>query len=101
MSEPPELTNPQKRQLKALAHARKPVVIIGAQGVTPAVLREIQQALDHHELLKVRIHAANRLDREAMSAELCRQTGAFLVQRIGGVVTLFRPNPSASRVVLA
>lgn len=44
------LTNPQKRQLKALAHPRKPVVIIGDNGLTDAVMQEIEIALDHHEL---------------------------------------------------
>ena len=54
------LTNPQKRQLKALAHPRKPVVIIGDNGLTDAVMQEIEIALDHHELIKIRVNAEDR-----------------------------------------
>ncbi len=92
------LTNPQKRHLKALAHARKPIVIIGDNGVTPAVLHEILQALDYHELVKIRVNAADRADREAMIEEVRATSGAILVQRVGHIATLFRRNPEAPRI---
>ncbi len=88
----PILTNPQKRHLKALAHHRKPVVIIGDNGITPAVIHEILLALDHHELIKIRVNAEDRQAREAMIAEICAATDAALVQRIGHIATLFRQN---------
>ncbi len=86
------LTNPQKRHLKTLAHARKPIVIIGDNGVTPAVLHEILMALDHHELVKIRVNAADRAARDAMIEEVCATSGALLVQRVGHIATLFRRN---------
>ncbi|MDQ5911459.1 MAG: RNA-binding protein [Pseudomonadota bacterium] len=92
------LTNPQKRHLKALAHARKPIVIIGDNGVTPAVLHEILQALDYHELVKIRVNAADRADRDAMIEEVRATSGAILVQRVGHIATLFRRNPEAPRI---
>ena len=92
------LTHSQKRHLKALAHARKPVVIIGDKGLTPAVLSEIQLALDHHELIKIRVNAEDRAAREAMIGEICANAEATLVQRIGHIATLFRRNAEAPRI---
>jgi RNA-binding protein len=95
-----DLNNPQKRHLKALAHPRKPVVIVGDHGVTPTVLHEIVQALDHHELIKVRVNAADREARDLLIAEICATTSAALVQRIGHIATLFRRNHEAPRIAL-
>lgn len=95
------LTQSQKRQLKALAHHLKPVVIIGDNGLTPAVMHEIVLALDHHELIKLRVNAEDREAREQMIAEICAETTAVLIQRIGHVATLFRRNPEAPRIELA
>ena len=94
------LTHPQKRHLKALAHSRKPVVIIGGHGITPAVLHEILRALDDHELIKIRVNATDRDAREAMIREICTTTEAALVQRVGHIATLFRRNPEAPRIEL-
>lgn len=94
------LTNPQKRHLKALAHHRKPVVIVGDGGVTPAVMHEILLALDHHELIKIRVNAEDRETREAIIAGICAGSEAVLVQRIGHIATLFRRNSDAPRVEL-
>ena len=96
---PPPLDEPQKKALRRLAHTLKPVVMVGQAGVTPAVLAEADQALEHHELIKIRV----RLEREARNAavqHLCRATGAALVQRIGNVATLYRPNPERPRIML-
>lgn len=92
------LTNSQKRHLKTLAHARKPIVIIGNNGVTPAVLHEILLALDYHELIKIRVNAQDRAAREAMIEEICAASKATLLQRIGHIATLFRRNPEAPRI---
>lgn len=94
------LSNPQKRHLKALAHHCKPVVIIGDSGVTPAVMHEILLALDHHELIKIRVNAEDRAAREAMIADICIATASALIQRIGHVAMLFRRNPEAPRIAL-
>jgi len=94
------LSDNQKKHLRGLGHALKPVVSTGNAGLTPAVLEEIRGALAHHELLKVRIRADEREDRDAMIEAVCRQTGAELVQRIGHVALLWRPNPERRRVSL-
>lgn len=92
------LTHPQKRYLKTLAHARKPIVIIGDHGLTPAVLHEILLALDHHELVKVRVNAEDRVQRDALIEAVCAASEATLVQRVGHIATLFRRNVEAPRI---
>jgi RNA-binding protein len=66
--------------------------MIGQAGLTPAVLAEIEIALDCHELLKVRIRA-EREDRKTIGDEIIAATGAELIQMIGQIAVLFRPNP--------
>ena len=94
------LNNAQKRHLKALAHARKPIVIVGDKGLTPAVLDEIGLALDHHELIKVRLNAEDRDARADMIDTIRTTLEAELVQRLGHIATLFRRNPERPRVEL-
>jgi RNA-binding protein len=90
---PMALSEPEKRYLRGLAHARKPVVTVGQAGFTQAVLAELQGALDHHELLKVRVSLGERGLRDAVIADILAQSGAELVQRIGNVAVLYRANP--------
>ena len=94
------LNNSQKRQLKTLAHSKKPVVIIGNKGLMASVLAEIEHALDHHELIKVRINAADQAERKIMIEQICDQLDAELVQRIGHVATFFRRHPETPRINL-
>jgi RNA-binding protein len=81
-----------KKTLKAQAHALKPVVLIGQLGLTSAVIAEIELALNSHELIKVRIRA-EREERKLISHKICAETGASLVQSIGQICVLYRPNP--------
>ena len=94
------LTPSDRRELKARAHALKPVVMIGNDGLTPAVVAEIDRALKSHELIKVRVAGDDRDARVACLAEICAQTGAQSVQHIGKILVLFRlkpaPEPSAA-----
>jgi RNA-binding protein len=87
------LTREQRQHLKKLAHPLNPVVMVGQAGITPGVLAEMQGALDHHELIKVRVSAGDREARDEMIRELIQGSGAELVQRIGNVAILFRRNP--------
>ena len=82
-----------KKKLKSEAHSLKPVVIIGQSGLTDAVLAEIELALDHHELLKVKIRA-ERDERKLISEKICTSTGAELIQSIGQVIVIYRLNPN-------
>lgn len=81
----------QRKFLKAQAHALKPVVMIGAQGLTEAVVQETDRALKAHELIKVRVLGDDREAREAWLDELCTALDAAPVQHIGKLLVLYRP----------
>jgi len=87
-----ELSNKQVKFLKAKAHALKPVVRVGQHGLTDAVYKELDIALDHHELVKIKVAADDREAREAMMLALSSKAHAQIVQAIGGMVVLFRQN---------
>lgn len=86
------MNNVDKRRYKAQAHALKPVIMIGNAGFTPAVLAEIERALDVHELIKIKIRA-ERDDRELISTQICTNTKAELIQKIGQIIAIYRKNP--------
>lgn len=81
-----------KKSLKAQAHHLKPVVLLGAKGLTEAVIAETDIALLSHELIKVKINGAEREDRIIMADELCQQLQAELVQMIGNTLIMYRKN---------
>lgn len=86
-----ELSVEQRKYLKSLAHALKPVVMIGAQGLTEAVIKETGRALAAHELIKVRVLGDDRAAREAWLIELCQALDAAPVQHIGKLLLLYKP----------
>ena len=94
------LSDKQLRFLRGRAHALKPVIHIGNKGLSAGVLDETRRALADHELIKLRIQGLDRAARDALLAELVRQTGGALVTRIGHVAVLFRQNAKLSRIPL-
>ena len=87
------MNSADKKKLRAEAHTLKPVVMIGQSGFTAAVLVEIEQALDSHELIKVKIRA-ERDERQLISEKICTDTGAELIQTIGQIAVIYRLNPA-------
>ncbi|MCL4150315.1 UNVERIFIED_CONTAM: hypothetical protein GTU68_015440 [Idotea baltica] len=87
-----ELSKKQIKSLKSLAHDLSPVVRVGQHGLSEAVIKELEIALDHHELVKIKVAADDRDAREAIVLSMAEQTHAQVVQRIGGIVVLFRRN---------
>ncbi len=81
-----------KQSLKAQAHHLKPVVLLGAKGLTDAVVAETDIALNIHELIKVKINGAEKEDRLEMSNNLCQKLEAELVQMIGNTAIIYRKN---------
>jgi RNA-binding protein len=92
------LTPAQRQFLKGLAHARQPVVMIGNQGLTAAVLKEIDLALSAHELIKIKAATDDPETRRAWMDEICAATGAAPVQLIGKVLVIYR---AAAKPVIA
>ena len=90
----------QTRYLRGLAHPLKPVLQLGGKGVTPGVLKELEQALDDHELIKVRLTGDDRSARKAALAQLVVSSGAETVQTIGHVAVLFRRNTDKPQIAL-
>ena len=81
-----------KKKLRAEAHTLKPVVMIGQSGLTAAVLSELEQTLNSHELIKVKIRA-ERNERKVISEKICIDIGAELIQTIGQIAVIYRLNP--------
>jgi RNA-binding protein len=95
-----QLTEKQRRHLKGLAHHLNPIIQVGNAGITPAVIAETGRALADHELLKVRVSAADRAERDAAIALLAAESQAALVARVGHVAILYRANPDRPRILL-
>jgi RNA-binding protein len=88
----------ERKALKARAHDLSPILQLGEKGLTDAVVAEIDRALAHHELIKVRAAPLNRDAREVALASICERTGAEAVQHIGKMLIVYRPKPEVSAV---
>ncbi|BAN69397.1 ribosome assembly RNA-binding protein YhbY [endosymbiont of unidentified scaly snail isolate Monju] len=93
------LSDKQIRHLRSLAHHLKPVVRVGQHGVHDTVLEELAQALDAHELIKVKI-VADKAGRREIIDRLVAASGATLVQHIGQMAVFFRRNNKKPKIAL-
>lgn len=94
------LTNAQTRFLRGQAHDLRAMLQVGGKGITEALVGEVANALEQHELIKVKVAAEDRDVRDAMIAELAARLGAALVQRIGHTAVLYRPSRDKRQIVL-
>jgi RNA-binding protein len=85
-----KLSTKQKQFLKGLAHSLKPVVQLGANGLTEGVVAEIDGALSHHELIKVKVPSDDREEKALIMDAIVRETQAEKLQVIGHVLVLYR-----------
>ncbi|HWB61717.1 MAG TPA: YhbY family RNA-binding protein [Chthoniobacteraceae bacterium] len=99
MTEKP-LTNPQIRKLKAHAQRLEPVLHLGKEGATDAFLKSVGEALDRHELIKVKF-AAFKEERRELSALIAEKSASFLVMQVGHVAVFYRANPDPARRKIA
>ncbi|MBL0731099.1 YhbY family RNA-binding protein [Piscinibacter sp. HJYY11] len=88
-----ELRPAQRKEIRAQAHHLEPVVRIGGEGLTKAVIKETDAALKAHGLIKVRVFSDERDTREAMLSTLCDELNAAPIQHIGKLLILWRPIP--------
>jgi len=93
-----QLTIAQRKEHRADAHHLDPVVMVGNDGLTPAVKKEIASALDAHGLIKVRVQGDDRAAREAMYLALADELGAAPIQHIGKLLVLWRPKAVKEKV---
>lgn len=94
------LTSAQTRFLRGMAHGLRAMIQVGGKGVTENLVAELDLALEHHELVKVKVAGAEREERDAMIARLAEQTGAALVQRIGHTAVFYRQSREHREIVL-
>lgn len=92
-----KLTPVERSALRAEAHDLKPIVLIGSDGLTANVLKEIALGLDSHGLIKVRVFGDDREARIAMYETICEQLKAAPVQHIGKLLVLYRPKVEAEK----
>ena len=93
------LTSAQTKRLRAEGHRLKlkPVVIIGQKGLSDNLHSEIDGALYHHELIKVRVPALDKSGKRELCTGICAQHNAHLVQSIGNVIVIYRCNLEINR----
>lgn len=84
------LTNKQKQYLKGLAHPLKPVVLLGGNGLTEGVMAEIDAALAHHELIKVKVPSEDREEKKLIMDAIVREAGAVKLQAIGHTLVIYK-----------
>ena len=93
-----QLTPAQRKEKRAEAHHLDPVVMIGNDGLTPAIRKEAEAALTAHGLIKVRVFSDDRAAREETLATLADELGAAPIQHIGKLLVLWRPIPPKEKV---
>ena len=92
------LTGKQRRHLRALAHALRPIVQIGKGGVDAGLVAAVDRALADHELVKVKVGDGAGLERHAAADELASQTKSEVAQVLGNVVVLYRADPDEPKI---
>jgi RNA-binding protein len=95
--------NQDSKQLRAIGHKLKPVVIVAGKGLTEGVVAELDRALTDHELIKIKLAVDSREARSAMAEQISAQFGAQLIQSVGNMVLLLRrsaaPDPRLSNLI--
>jgi len=94
------LTKPQKKRLRARGHDLKPVVMVGNKGLSESVQKEIAIALDHHELIKIKISVGDRDERDEVISEIIKEQHAELIQQIGNIGLFFKRNGEEAKIKL-
>ena len=87
-----KLSNKQKQFLKGLAHPLKPIVQLGSNGLTEGVVAEIDNALNFHELIKVKVPTDDREEKSLIMDAIVRETKSEKLQVIGHTIILYRPS---------
>ena len=85
-----QLTDKQKKHLRNIAHDLKPIIQVGNNGISSGLTEELNQTLDHHELVKVRLRVGDREARNMAIAQMLEKTRASLVNRIGNTAVIYR-----------
>jgi RNA-binding protein len=94
------LTGKQRRHLRSLGHALEPVVHVGKDGLSDPFVAAVEQALDDHELIKVRVLESAALDRHQAAEALAGRTGSEVAQVLGNTFLLYRRRAEEPDIIL-
>jgi len=90
-----KLAQSQKKQFRSIGHNLHPLVTVAGNGLSETVIAEISRALSDHELIKVKFSVGDRDVKNALMADMCKQTGATMIQAVGNVALIYANNPDA------
>ncbi|MDA0787892.1 MAG: YhbY family RNA-binding protein [Proteobacteria bacterium] len=95
--------NKLRKRFRAIGHTLRPIVTVAGNGISDGVIQEIDRALADHELIKVRIVADDRQERQQMIVAIQTRLSCETIQAVGGVVLIYRPssdpNPALSNIL--
>ena len=91
------LTSAKRSALRAQAHELSPVVMIGDAGLTESIIKETENSLNVHELIKIRVFSDEKETRTEFAKTICERLGAVLVQHIGKLLVIYRPSSHAPK----
>ncbi len=94
------LDGKQRRALRALGHHLQVIVMIGKEGITPAVIQATDQALEDHELIKIKLGESSPIDRHEAAQELASATQSQIAQVLGRTILLYRRHPEKPKIAL-
>ncbi len=86
----------RKKQFRTIGHKLNPIVTIAGNGLSEGVINELNRALDDHELIKVKLAVAEREDRKALVEEIAELPNIEIIQEIGKVLLIYKPNKKAN-----
>lgn len=92
----PELKGSDRQYLRSLAHSLEPVVFVGKQGLTDSLVNAVIEALDSHELVKIKFND-RKGEKKEIAAEIAQRTDGHVVGMVGNVATLYRQHPEEEK----
>lgn len=94
-----KLSGSQRKHLRSMAHHYKPVVMIGKNGVTPALIEAVKHALEEHELIKIKF-IDFKDERNELTDNILKETDAAIIGRIGNTAILYKQNPDPEKRIV-
>lgn len=87
-----DLSNQQKKQFRAIGHKLKPVVTIAGNGLSESVVKELERAINDHELIKVKLNVGAREEKATILKQISQLIGSTTVQEIGNIALIYKPS---------
>lgn len=91
------LDNSTKKKFRSIGHDLSPVVSVSSNGLTENVIKEIERALIDHELIKIKVSIADRVEKKAEFTKICKSLNAQKVQAIGNILLLYRASKKSNK----